>query len=76
MLEALELLGYEGRRAVAELLTLNDDIRELITTRAAVRQIKDAAQKNGTPLLRQAALAAVRRGETSLQEVNRVTFVA
>jgi general secretion pathway protein E len=69
-------LGYKGRRAVAELLILNDDIRELITTRAAVRQIKDAAQRNGTRFLRQAALAAVRRGETSLQEVNRVTFVA
>jgi general secretion pathway protein E len=69
-------LGYKGRHAIAELLILNDEIRELITTRAPVRQIKDAAQKNGTRFLRQAALAAVGRGETSLQEVNRVTFVA
>jgi general secretion pathway protein E len=68
--------GYKGRRAVAELLILNDEIRELITTRAPMRQLKDAAQKNGTRFLRQAALAAVSRGETSLQEVNRVTFVA
>jgi general secretion pathway protein E len=68
--------GYKGRRAVAELLILNDEIRELITTRAPMRQLKEAAQKNGTRFLRQAALAAVSRGETSLQEVNRVTFVA
>jgi general secretion pathway protein E len=68
--------GYKGRRAIAELLILNDEIRELITTRAPARQIKDAAHKNGTRFLRQAALAAVQRGETSLQEINRVTFVA
>jgi general secretion pathway protein E len=68
--------GYKGRRAIAELLILNDEIRELITTRAPVRQIKDAAQRNGTRFLRQAALAAVQRGDTSLQEINRVTFVA
>jgi general secretion pathway protein E len=68
--------GYKGRRAIAELLILNDEIRELITTRAPARHIKDAAQKNGTRFLRQAALAAVQRGETSLQEINRVTFVA
>jgi general secretion pathway protein E len=68
--------GYKGRRAIAELLILNDYLRELITARAPVRQIKEAAQKNGTRFLRQAALAAVSRGETSLQEVNRVTFVS
>ncbi|HET7159428.1 MAG TPA: GspE/PulE family protein [Burkholderiales bacterium] len=68
--------GYKGRRAIAELLILNDEIRELITTRASMRTLKEAAQKHGTRFLRQAALAAVSRGETSLQEVNRVTFVA
>jgi general secretion pathway protein E len=67
--------GYKGRRAIAELLILNDEIRELITTRAPTRQIKEAAHKNGTRFLRQAAMDAVKRGETTLQEVNRVTFV-
>jgi general secretion pathway protein E len=32
--------------------------------------------RNGTCFLRQAALDCVRRGETTLQEINRVTFVA
>jgi general secretion pathway protein E len=67
--------GYKGRRAIAEFLILNDEIRELITTRAPTRQIKEAAQRNGTRFLRQAAIEAVKRGETTLQEVNRVTFV-
>jgi general secretion pathway protein E len=67
--------GYKGRKAIAELLILNDELRELITGRAPVRQLKEAAQRNGTRLLRDAALAAVKRGETTLQEIDRVTFV-
>jgi general secretion pathway protein E len=68
--------GYRGRRAIAELLILNDELRELITARAPIRKLKDTAAANGTRFLRDAALDAVRRGETTLQEINRVTFVA
>ena len=68
--------GYKGRRAIAEILQLNDEIRELIVARAPIRQIKEAARNNGTRFLREAALELVRNGETSLQEINRVTFVA
>ena len=68
--------GYRGRQAIAELLILNDELRELIRTRAPLRRIKEAAQANGTRFLREAALAAVRRGDTTLEEINRVTFVA
>jgi len=67
--------GYRGRKAIAEILTLTDEIRELITAREPIRRIKDAARRNGTKFLRESALAAVRRGETTLQEINRVTFV-
>ncbi len=67
--------GFRGRRAIAELLVLNDEIRELITARAPVRQLKEAARRNGTRLLRDAALEAVRRGETTREEIDRVTFV-
>ncbi|HEX2829437.1 MAG TPA: GspE/PulE family protein [Burkholderiales bacterium] len=68
--------GYKGRRAIAELLILNDEIRELITTRAPMRKLKDAAQAYGTRFLRAAAIDAVKRGDTTLSEINRVTFVA
>jgi general secretion pathway protein E len=68
--------GYKGRKAIAELMVLNDELRELITARAPVRQLKDAAHANGTRFLREAAFQAVRRGETTLQEINRVTFVS
>jgi general secretion pathway protein E len=68
--------GYKGRRAIAELMILNDEIRELIAARAPLRAIKDAARRGGTRFLREAAFDAVRRGQTTLQEINRVTFVS
>lgn len=68
--------GFKGRKAIAEILYLNDEIRELIIARAPIRQLKKAAQANGTQLLRESALDLVRRGETTLSEINRVTFIA
>jgi general secretion pathway protein E len=68
--------GFKGRRAIAEILRLNDEIRELIVAREPIRRIREAAASNGTRFLRDAALEMVRRGETTLREINRVTFVA
>ena len=68
--------GYRGRRAIAELLALNDEIRELILARAPIRQLKEAARRGGTRSLRESALDLVKAGITSLEEANRVTFVA
>lgn len=67
--------GYRGRRAIAELLVLDDELRELIVTRAPMRQLKDAARARGTRTLREAGLTLVASGETSLAELNRVTFI-
>jgi general secretion pathway protein E len=68
--------GFKGRKAVAEILILNDEIRELIIARQPLRMIRDAARRNGTRFLREQAVSMVGRGETTLQEINRVTFVS
>jgi general secretion pathway protein E len=68
--------GYKGRRAVAEVLRLTDEIREMIIGRASIRALKEQARREGTRVLRDVALELVREGHTTLQEVNRVTFVA
>ena len=68
--------GFKGRKAIGEVLLLNDEIRELIVAREPTRLIRDAARRNGTRLLREIALDMVARGETTLQEINRVTFTA
>ena len=68
--------GFKGRRAIPEMMVLNDEIRELISTRAPIRQVKEAAARAGVRTLRESALDLVRQGVTTLEEVNRVTFVA
>lgn len=67
--------GYKGRKAICEILQLNDEIRELIVARQPTRLVREAARKNGTRFLREVAIEAVASGETTLQEINRVTLV-
>ncbi|MEQ1660460.1 MAG: ATPase, T2SS/T4P/T4SS family, partial [Hylemonella sp.] len=49
--------GFRGRRAIAEFLLLDDELREMIIQRLPVRQIKEAARQRGTRTLLEAALA-------------------
>ena len=64
--------GYRGRSAVTELLRLDDGLRDLIAARAPMSEIKRAARTSGLLPLRDAALAAVRAGHTTLEELDRV----
>ena len=64
--------GYKGRRAVAELLKLDDGLRDLIAARAPMSAIKQAARERGMQSLHAVALAAVRAGVTSFEEMDRV----
>jgi general secretion pathway protein E len=66
--------GYRGRRAVAELLKLDDGLRDLIAARAPMSQIKEAARARGMKPLRAMALEAVCRGVTTFEELERVTL--
>ncbi|WP_417067559.1 GspE/PulE family protein [Niveibacterium terrae] len=66
--------GYRGRRAIAEILLMTDPLRELITEQASIVRIKEAARRAGTRSLRDAALALALRGETTIEEVLRVTL--
>jgi general secretion pathway protein E len=68
--------GYKGRRSIAEILVLNDEIREMIVEKRPIRQVKQAAYEAGTRSLRHAALDLVRRGGTTLAEIKRVTLHA
>jgi general secretion pathway protein E len=67
--------GYKGRRAIAEVLLLTDEIREQIIAKEPIRRIKDTARATGTRFLRDSAMDLVRQGITTLEEINRVTFV-
>ncbi len=68
--------GYKGRRALTEVLVMNDALRELILQQAPISRLKEVARSHGMASMRDEALAAVKQGQTTLQEINRVTFVA
>jgi type IV pilus assembly protein PilB len=67
--------GYHGRTAIVELLDLDDDLREMILNKTPVSRLKEAARAAGTRFLRDAAVAKLLAGITTLEEINRVTFV-
>ena len=67
--------GYRGRTAIHELLDLSDRIREMILERRPASEIKKAALEDGMTSLRDCALQKAIAGETSLREINKVTFI-
>jgi type II secretory ATPase GspE/PulE/Tfp pilus assembly ATPase PilB-like protein len=67
--------GYRGRTAIHELLDLTDPIRELILDKKPTSEIRKLAQKEGMSFLRESAIDRVRRGITTLKEINKVTFI-
>jgi type IV pilus assembly protein PilB len=67
--------GYRGRTAIHELLDLTDPIREVILEKKPTSEVRKLAQKEGMTFLRESALDRVRRGLTTLKEINKVTFI-
>jgi type II secretory ATPase GspE/PulE/Tfp pilus assembly ATPase PilB-like protein len=67
--------GYKGRTAICELLDVTDSIRELILGRRSSADIKRAARDEGMIFLRESAVNKALAGRTTLQEINKVTFV-
>lgn len=67
--------GYSGRSAIVEMLEMNDKVRNLIISRVPAEQLKAAAHEAGTVFLRESAVEKLLDGETTLREINRVTFV-
>jgi type IV pilus assembly protein PilB len=67
--------GFRGRTAIHELLDLSDRIREMILAKKPTSEIRRAAREEGMRFLREAALEKVRRGVTTLKEINKVTFI-
>ncbi len=68
--------GYKGRTAIAELLELSDEIREMILAKKPLSEVKKRAKSEGMVFLREVGMEEkVLKGVTSLKELNKVTFV-
>jgi general secretion pathway protein E len=66
--------GYRGRRAIAEVLMLDDPLRDAISARSSIAQVKAMARERGIRSIRRAGLGLVAGGFTTLEELDRVTF--
>jgi type IV pilus assembly protein PilB len=66
--------GYHGRTAITELLDLSEKIREMILERRPTPEVRRQARVEGMTSLRESALVLVKKGITTLREVNKVTF--
>lgn len=66
-------VGYRGRMGIYELLVTTEEIRELANTGLSTHKIKMAAQKNGMLTLRQYGWRKALNGDTSVEEILRVT---
>jgi type IV pilus assembly protein PilB len=67
--------GFRGRKAITEFLDLSDHVREMILNRRPSSEIRKAAIAEGMTTLRQSALKKIFAGDTTLKEINRVTFI-
>lgn len=67
--------GYSGRTVIAEILMLDDALRELVIQRAPIRELKQYALAHGFENLRTRALHLVQQGQTTLAEFVRVVGV-
>jgi type IV pilus assembly protein PilB len=65
--------GYLGRMGIVETFLLDDAIRDMIIRKASADEIKRYAISKGMQTLRDNALRQFMRGETTLEEVLRVT---
>jgi len=67
--------GYKGRVGLFELMTINDQLRELIVSNASVDELRNAAKELGMVTLRDAGMACVNEGTTTIEEVVRETIM-
>jgi type II secretory ATPase GspE/PulE/Tfp pilus assembly ATPase PilB-like protein len=67
--------GFSGRKALYELLMLTDELRELILNEASASQLLRTAREQGLVLMRDEGWRLCREGETTPEEVLRVTKI-
>ncbi len=71
--EACSFTGYQGRTGIFELLLVDDESRHLIHNRASEADLREHARRGGMKGLREDGMRWVRSGDTSLEEVLRVS---
>ncbi len=64
--------GYIGRTVIGEILVVDDEIKDLVSIGASIKNIKGAAIAKGMSFLREDGMRNVAKGITTIDEVLRV----
>ena len=67
-------IGYKGRTCIVEIMLVNNEIRNLISSRASFQALREAAKQSGMQPLGDSAIKKVEDGITSLEEALSVTM--
>ncbi|MFT4797712.1 MAG: type II secretory ATPase GspE/PulE/Tfp pilus assembly ATPase PilB-like protein [Sulfitobacter sp.] len=65
-------IGYRGRTLVMEVLTLNEELDEMISTKATMQQFRKHAKQNDFKTMSEDGLRLVKQGRTTIEELSRV----
>ncbi len=66
--------GYRGRRALFEIMAMDDDLRELVMQNASTSVLAAESRKRGMRTLRESGMLALYEGQTTIEEVLRETL--
>lgn len=67
--------GYRGRMALYEIMTMDDEMREMVMREASTGVLREHARTRGMRTLRESGLLAIYEGMTTIDEVVRETIV-
>ncbi len=67
--------GYKGRMAIFEIMSLDDQLREMIMTEGSTNVLRAEARRGGMRTLRETGLMAIYEGQTTIDEVVRETII-
>jgi type IV pilus assembly protein PilB len=70
---ACNLIGYKGRIGLFEYLPMCDALREAVVQGVSLVELRQKAVAQGMTSLREAGLAAILAGETTVEEMVRYT---
>ena len=74
--DACSQTGYLGRTVIAEIVTIDDEMKELTLQKSSVSKILETARKKGMLLMKEDGLIKVAKGHTTMQEIQRVINVS
>ncbi len=66
--------GYKGRMALFEIMTMDDEMRELVMKSASTNVLRAHSRRRGMRTLRESGLLAIYEGLTTIDEVVRETL--